>query len=155
MFLLLYGWWVFPVRSMRDLPKLPWYIQWEDYIISDKALTLKDSLLVSTGLRVCSCEVLYKSEVRPSVRVTVRPFKLSLASRTMEVFQAELSKWNEYDDLTRLLNHNSISRTLWDFLGQCREVHRRTMCARSELIVLSYRIHILAMPVSTLKSCWT
>ena len=71
----------------------------------------------------------------------------------MEVFQAKLSKWNEYDDLTRLLNHNSINRTLWDFLGQCREVHRRTMCARSELIVLSYRIHILAMPVSTLKSC--
>ena len=71
----------------------------------------------------------------------------------MEVLQSELSKWNDYDELTQLLNHNSISHTLWDFLGQCREVHRDTMSTYSELTVWSHRIHILATPEPTLKSC--
>ena len=49
----------------------------------------------------------------------------------MGVFLLELSKWNEYDDLTQLLNHASISRTLWDFLGQCGGVCEDEMSSGS------------------------
>jgi len=66
-------------------------------------------------------------------------FKPSFASRIAGVLQAELSKWNEYDDLTQLLNHHSISHTLCDILSQCGKVPRDNMSTHSQLTVLSHK----------------